>query len=136
MNAQKPPSQPASQRTLSEFIGLVFRVLSLVFEVIALLLGVLFFCVCIWAHGLTTDALEENITQKQKVEQMIKERGAAADSIEVQDLRLILEGPAELERERRQIRNAAVLCAFAAIAGASWLYYWLRIRPKRLASKR
>ena len=136
MNAQKPPSQPASQRTLPEFMALVFRVLSLVFAGMALLLGTLFFCVCIWWHGLSTDFLEKSIEQKSRVEQIIKERGFAADSIEVQDLQDILEGPAKLERDTRNIRIAAVASAFAAIAGAGWLYYSLRIRPKRLASKR
>lgn len=136
MTSRQMPNGSANQRTLPEFIGLVFRILSLVFAGIALLLGVLYFCVCILAHGLATDALEENIEQKSRVEQIIKERGVAADSIEVQDLRVILEGPAKLERDLRFIRIAAVFCAFAAIAGASWLYYSLRIRPKRLANNR
>jgi hypothetical protein len=104
-----------------------------IFAAIALLGGMATFLLCISLLSTVNGYLEKAVEQKNWAEQTINERGWAADSIEVQDLRIVLEGPESLERDRRKIRAVLVTSVLVTIAAAGWLYYSLLAWPKRFS---
>jgi hypothetical protein len=124
MNDRQRPGQFDGLRALARIVGRIVAGF-------AVLGGVALFMLCISLLNMVNQHLEENIAQKIRVEQIIKERGLAPDSMEVRELRIILEGPAKLERDRRFVRGMMAFGAVVAIAGAGWLFASLRSRPGR-----
>lgn len=126
MNAQQSPGQAGRRRSL-------YHIVASVLAAITLLGAIAIFVLCISMRSTVNGYLEKAVEQKNRAEQLIKERGWAADSIQAQDLQIVLEGPEAVERDSQYLRRATVISVLVATASAAWLYYSLRVWPQRLS---